>query len=159
VLLGLGALALWRWGMLDTDVAALVAITFQLPALWPTLREAWRQPAHESLGSWSSDVVGHTLALTAIAQFTPAAVAYPAYEFIATASVALVLRRRCPVVLLPAELAAAVVPGGLVDEREVWVRPAFVVGTAELPVVNAPAPWTTTTPAAVWPPASSRNSV
>lgn len=156
VLIGLAAIGLWRWGMLSMDVAALGAVACQLPALWPTVREAWRQPAYESLPSWSADVVGHTFAVAALAQFSVAAVAYPLYEFAATATVATVLVVRRRTVPRPVE---HVEPSGLVDEREVWVRPAFVVGSIELPVVNAPAPWTTTTPAAVWPPASSRNSV
>jgi len=86
-------------------------------------------------------------------------VGYPGYEFLATASVALRLRHRGGAVPLPAERAEPVAPAaGLVDDRAVWLRPPFVVGAVELPVVNAPAPvraWTARTPAAAWPPASA----
>ena len=97
--LGLVGVALWRWGPLGVDGAALCAVCCELPALWPTLREAWRQPAQEALLSWSADTFGHALALAAVANISLAALAYPIYALTATCCVVGVLtigRRRPP---------------------------------------------------------------
>ena len=73
------------------DGAALCAVGCEIPALWPTLREASRRPEQESLLSWSVDVVGHSLALAAVARVSLAALAYPVYAVAATLGVSAVL--------------------------------------------------------------------
>jgi hypothetical protein len=89
--IGLVGVALWRWGPLGMDGAALCAVGCEIPAVWPTLREAWRRPGQESLLSWSVDVAGHVLALAAVAQVSLAALAYPVYAVSATFTVSAVL--------------------------------------------------------------------
>jgi hypothetical protein len=89
--IGLLGVALWRWGPLSMNGAALCAVGCEIPALWPTLREAWRRPEQESLLSWSVDVFGHALALTAVAKVSLAALAYPVYAVSATLAVSAVL--------------------------------------------------------------------
>jgi hypothetical protein len=89
-------IACWRFGALDTAGAALCAVGCDAVALWPTLREAWRRPALESLPSWAADVAGNGLCVGALAERSAASAAFPVYLLVAASAVVsvLVLRTR-----------------------------------------------------------------
>jgi len=94
VLLGVVALAgvcLWRFGGLSDPGAAVLAIGCDMAAVWPTLRESWFQPSTESVPTWTADVVGTALGLTAVNGASFAANAYPAYLLVANALVLVTL--------------------------------------------------------------------
>jgi hypothetical protein len=92
----LAGVALWLAGPLTADESAACATACAAVALWPTLRDSWRQPRLESLPSWGADVVGNALCLAALQRLTPAALAFPAYLTAAAAVMVVVLfgRRR-----------------------------------------------------------------
>jgi hypothetical protein len=98
IVLGVIAIAgvfLWRFGGMSDLWAAGLTLVCDAIALWPTLREAWLQPEHESLPAWSADVVGAALALSAVSTAAVAGNAYPVYLLAAnTAIVAVLLSAR-----------------------------------------------------------------
>jgi len=80
--LGLTAVAvtvLWQLADLPTPFAATVAVGADGLALWPTLRESWRQPRSESLSAWLADSVAALLGVVAISEHRYASMAYPVY--------------------------------------------------------------------------------
>ena len=100
VAIAVAGVLLWRWGPLNATDAAVLAVGCELIALWPTLREGWRQPWSESLLSWAADVVGNGLCVTAVATVSLASLAFPVYVLAAAVAMTgiLVLRRtRIPV--------------------------------------------------------------
>lgn len=109
----LGAVAvagvlLWRWGPLGNTGAALLAVSCETVALWPTLREGWRQPGLESLASWAADVVGNGLCVAAVASVSVASLAFPLYVLGAAVAMTVVLVVRRIVTGTPAPPLAAV---------------------------------------------------
>ncbi|HET6877461.1 MAG TPA: hypothetical protein VFH38_08025, partial [Jatrophihabitans sp.] len=95
----LGAVAvagvvLWRAGPLDTTGAALLAVGCEVMALWPTLRDGWRQPGTESLLSWSADIAGNGLCIAAVGTASVAALAFPVYVLAAAVAMTVVLVAR-----------------------------------------------------------------
>jgi hypothetical protein len=76
-------------------IGATVAVVADLVFLWPTLREAWRQPELEALRPWVIGAVAETLGIIALANFSYAAAAYPVYVLLGNLAVitALLLRR------------------------------------------------------------------
>jgi len=82
----LGAVVLWRCGPLSTGWAAVLAVTCDAAALWPTVREGWLRPELESRASWSADVFGNGLCLAAVGSASVAALAYPLYLLVACAA-------------------------------------------------------------------------
>jgi hypothetical protein len=110
VLIGVVAVAgvlLWRWGPLGDGGAALLAVGCESVALWPTLREGWRQPGTESFVSWTVDVLGNGLCVAAIATVSVASLAYPLFVLAAAVAMSAVLTAR----RLQAGRAAAQVTG------------------------------------------------
>jgi hypothetical protein len=94
LLLGVAAVAgvlLWRWGPLGNSGAALLAVSCETIALWPTLREGWRQPGFESLASWATDVLGNGLCVVAVATVSIASLAYPLFVLGAAVAMTVVL--------------------------------------------------------------------
>jgi hypothetical protein len=87
-------LALWQVGPLSTAAAATCAVGCDVVALWPTVREAWRQPQLESILSWSADLLGNALCVAAVARASAASLAFPAYLVGAAALVVGVLALR-----------------------------------------------------------------
>jgi hypothetical protein len=65
-------------------------------ALWPTVREAWRQPELESLASWTADLIGNGLCVCALASASPASIAFPGYLLAAAAVMVTILVVRRP---------------------------------------------------------------
>jgi hypothetical protein len=95
--LAVGGIVMWRFGGLGNSAAAAVAVLCDAAALWPTVREAWRQPFTEALPAWVADAVAACCGVIALERYTLAAVAYPVYLFIGTGVVVAVLgisRRR-----------------------------------------------------------------
>jgi hypothetical protein len=90
------AIVLWRAGGLPVAAAGTVAWAADGLAMWPTLREAWRQPEQEASFPWLADAVASGLAVLALAHYSYAAAAYASYLFAAQTLVALTLvsRRR-----------------------------------------------------------------
>lgn len=115
LILGVAAVAgvlLWRWGPLSTSGAALLAVSCEAVALWPTLREGWRRPGLESLPSWAADVVGNGLCVAAVATVSVASLAYPLYVLAAAvAMTGLLVVRRVTGTRAPAPARAAVAAG------------------------------------------------
>lgn len=95
-LLAVATILFWRFGSLSVTIAAGVAITADVIASWPTLREGWRQPWTESTLAWGVSAIGAGLSLTALESWSFAAVAYPVYLFVMVATMAtiLLLRRK-----------------------------------------------------------------
>ncbi len=87
----LAGVALWQWGALTTAAAAAAAVVCDAVALYPTLREAWRQPRLESLPSWGADVAGNACCVLAVSRPSLAALAFPGYLALAAAAVSGVL--------------------------------------------------------------------
>jgi hypothetical protein len=85
---------LWRWGPLSDGGAALLAVSCESVALWPTLREAWRQPQTESFASWTVDVLGNGLCVSAVATVSLASLAYPLFVLAAAVAMSTVLTAR-----------------------------------------------------------------
>jgi hypothetical protein len=99
VVLGVTALAavvLWRWGPLSTGWAAVLAVSCDAVALWPTVREGWLRPELESRTSWTADVLGNGLCLCAVGTASVAALAYPIYLLAACAAMTVILFRPRP---------------------------------------------------------------
>lgn len=97
LVLGVVAVAgvlLWRWGPLSDGGAALLAVSCESVALWPTLREGWRQPDTESFASWAVDVVGNGLCVSAVATVSVASLAYPLFVLAAAVAMSAVLTAR-----------------------------------------------------------------
>jgi hypothetical protein len=98
----LGAVAivgvlLWRWGPLGNTGAAVLAVSCESIALWPTLREGWRHPELESLASWAADVAGNGLCIAAVATVSVASLAFPLYVLGAAVAMTVILvMRRLP---------------------------------------------------------------
>jgi hypothetical protein len=90
-------------------------------ALWPTLREAWRQPELECLASWAADLVGSLLCVFALAHLTLAAVLFPVYLVAASAAVVAVLLVRRRAIGAPPPAHPAPVP-------DIKVFPAYELG-------------------------------
>lgn len=89
----LAAVVLWRWGPLSTGWAAVLAVTCDAVALWPTVREGWLRPELESRRSWGADVLGNGLCLAAVGTASVAALAYPLYLLLACVAMTAVLYR------------------------------------------------------------------
>lgn len=111
---------LWRAGPLGTTGAALLAVGCEVIALWPTLRDGWRQPATESLLSWSADIAGNGLCIAAVGTVSIASLAFPVYVLGAAVAMTLVLavrRARTPITGTPESAlsrgvaAASLLPG------------------------------------------------
>lgn len=94
-LLAVSAIVLWQVAHLPAGLAATVAVVADGLALWPTLRESWRQPRTESLPAWLADSVAALLGVIAIAEHRYASMAYPVYLALGNSLVAgcLLLRR------------------------------------------------------------------
>lgn len=97
--IAIAGVVLWRVGPLGATGAALLAVGCELVALWPTLRESWRQPGTESLLSWSADIAGNGLCIAAMSTLSVASLAFPLYVLGAavTMTVLLVVRRARPI--------------------------------------------------------------
>lgn len=101
----IAGLLLWRAGPLSAAAAAACAVGCDVVALWPTVREAWRQPQLESLLSWTADLFGNALCVAAVANASAASLAFPAYLVGAAAVVVAVLAlRRLHVTAAPGRL-------------------------------------------------------
>lgn len=89
------ALVLWQVMDLPAAFAATVAVSADSLALWPTLRESWRQPRTESLSAWLADSAAAMLGVLAVAERRYAPLAYPVYLAIGNSAVAgaLLIRR------------------------------------------------------------------
>jgi len=115
-----GGVVLWRAGPLDDTGAATLAVSCEAIALWPTLREGWRQPGLESLMSWAADIAGNGLCIAAVATVSVASLAFPLYLLgAAVAMTAILVIRRQPTQVtgrpapapVPALSAASPLPG------------------------------------------------
>jgi hypothetical protein len=82
------ALVLWQVLDLPAAFAATVAVGADGVALWPTLRESWRQPRTESLSAWLADSVAATLGVLAVPDLEYAPLAFPVYLAVANSAVA-----------------------------------------------------------------------
>ena len=82
------ALVLWQVLDLPAAFAATVAVGADGVALWPTLRESWRQPHTESLSAWLADSVAATLGVLAVPELGYAPLAFPVYLAVANSAVA-----------------------------------------------------------------------
>jgi predicted permease len=87
-LAAVGAIVLWQVMDLPAAVAATIAVAADGLALWPTLRESWRQPHTESLSAWLVDGMAATLGALAVPDLEYARVAYPAYLAVGNSAVA-----------------------------------------------------------------------
>jgi hypothetical protein len=85
---------LWRWGPLGDTGAAVLAVSCESVALWPTLRDGWRNPQLESLASWAADIVGNTLCISAVATVSVASLAFPVYVLGAAVAMTVLLTAR-----------------------------------------------------------------
>jgi hypothetical protein len=99
--LAVAGLLLWQAGPLPAAGAAACAVGCDAMALWPTVREAWRQPELESMLSWSADLLGNALCVAAVARASAASIAFPAYLVGAAAVVVAVLTVRRGLVGMP----------------------------------------------------------
>ena len=113
IVLAMSAASAWRWGGLGDDAAAACCtVSCEVVALWPSVREAWRQPELESLASWTADLVGHLLCLAVVARAGLAALAFPVYMVLATATMSVVLTVRRRYATGPDRHGRRAVPGG-----------------------------------------------
>jgi len=95
----LGAVAvtgvvLWRAGLLGDTGAAVLVVGCEVVALWPTLRDGWRQPGTESFVSWSADIVGNGMCVAAVGTASVASLAYPVYVLAAAVAMTVLLAIR-----------------------------------------------------------------
>lgn len=90
-ILAVAAVLVWRFGGLTNDLATGFAVSADALALWPTLRDAWRQPGSESRAAWIADGVGTGLCVIALPRYDFAASAYPIYLFLGTSAVAVTI--------------------------------------------------------------------
>jgi hypothetical protein len=72
-------LVVWRLLNLPAALAASVAVAADCFALWPTLRESWRQPETEATWPWVAGTLAFLLGVLAVENRNFAAMAYPAY--------------------------------------------------------------------------------
>ena len=90
-LVAASALVAWQALELSAAFAAAAAVAVDALALWPTLRESWRQPHTESLAAWLADGAAAFLGALAVADWRFAPLAYPVYLAIGNGAVAGVL--------------------------------------------------------------------
>ncbi len=86
----------WRFAELGPGWLAALAVVADFFALWPTLEGAWHEPSTRGERAvWSVDTVAALIGLAAVTwPWHGAAVAFPAYLFLANGAVAVVMWSR-----------------------------------------------------------------
>jgi hypothetical protein len=89
--IAIATLASWRYWQLSPDYAAIAAVASDACVLYPTLRNARRNPGCEPLQPWLWASLASVCGLLVLGRYTFASTLYPAYLLIADLAIAAVI--------------------------------------------------------------------